>query len=462
MKKKVIGIIMATVTVILLAACLVACNPYKWSGIGGGDKDADVISNGGYVVQQGRYIYFINGYEGTGGENNEWGTPVKQSIVRAEVDKDGNVNNKTCKVVVPKIIYNSSKNGGFAIYGEWIYYATPNNDKDKTGTASTTDTDFMRTKIDGSATQRLGKIASRSAEYLFTSSRIWYYVSNTLSYLDFSGVKSNKSFDNAKDVVSGDFATGVTSVAWDIECDTICYTQNVTGDDSYKNYNELFSVKTNGADKTKLATIDTFLSDGETYENTPSKVFKYTVKAVYKEAEGASVYYTKTFRSGSSDTNVGLFVAKTSAIKEEKQLTSLNPSTLYPLGYDNGALAYNNSNAYVWYNDGKETQVTDASKTIWKVDGEYAYFTASSSASELMKIKYKEAVPTDNATTVITESMKVDWLKLDFVGDKLYFFKTDDSNLLHSVNVKTFNAKDEEAKSDYVGFEREEDKEEEK
>ena len=91
------------------------------------------------------------------------GTPVKQSIVRSELNEDGSVNNATTKVVVPKIIYNSSAKGGFAIFGEWIYYATPNNDRDKNGTASTTDTDFMRTKIDASVTQRLGKINTRSA-----------------------------------------------------------------------------------------------------------------------------------------------------------------------------------------------------------------------------------------------------------------------------------------------------------
>ena len=172
MKKKIIGVVSLLALVVILATALVACNPYKWNGIGGGDPSAEVESNGGYVVKQGKYLYYINGYEGTGGSNNEWGTPVKQSIVRSELNEDGSVNNATTKVVVPKIIYNSSAKGGFAIFGEWIYYATPNNDRDKNGTASTTDTDFMRTKIDASVTQRLGKINTRSAEYLFTPTRV--------------------------------------------------------------------------------------------------------------------------------------------------------------------------------------------------------------------------------------------------------------------------------------------------
>ena len=67
----------------------------------------------------------------------------------------------------------------------------------------------------------------------------------------------------------------------------------------------------------------------------------------------------------------------------------------------------------------------------------------------------------------MSEGIKVDWLRLDFVGDNLYFFATDDSNMMHTINVKTFdkNAVDEEGnaiKSTYIGFEREEEDEDEK
>ena len=105
-----------------------------------------------------------------------------------------------------------------------------------------------------------------------------------------------------------------------------------------------------------------------------------------------------------------------------------------------------------------------SSQNIVKVDdnaGEI-YFTASSSASTLEKISYKTAA---NPTIIMSEGIKVDWLKLDFIGDDLYFFATNDSNYLHTINIKTFdkNAKDEDGNligSTYVGFEREEDEEE--
>ena len=112
--------------------------------------------------------------------------------MRAELNADGTVNNATAKVVVPKSIYNSSASGGFAVYGDWIYYATPNNDEDSTGTPSTTHTDFMRTKTDGSVTQLIGTINSRSSNYLFTPTRVLFSTDSnaTVYYFDFSGMKT--------------------------------------------------------------------------------------------------------------------------------------------------------------------------------------------------------------------------------------------------------------------------------
>lgn len=471
MKKKIIGVISVLALIVALALTMIACNPYEWKGIGGGEPDAEVESNGGYVVKQGKYLYYVNGYEGTGGENNEWGTPVKQSIVRSEI-VDGKVDNSTTKVVVPKIIYNSSTKGGFAIYGEWIYYATPNNDRNKNGVASTTDTDFMRTKIDGSVTQRIGKIGTRSAEYLFTPTRILYYTSNTLSFIDFSGMKTDKSFDNGKGAYEGTLAENVSSVVWNMQSEAVYYTQTITGENSYKNYNELCAINVNGENRRVLATEDTFVTatdkDGnKTPATQPQKVFKYTLRDMFIEADGShTLYYTKTHYV-SSDTQDGLFCAKaTNVAGTEKRLEALGATTVYPLGYADGAIV-NSSSAMLIVNGNvdEDRELFKETKAIWRIDAQEGalYFTATSSATKLEKIAYKTP---GNAEEVMIEGIKVDWLRLDFVGDELYFFASDDSNTLHRVNVKTFdkNAVDEDGnavKSDYVGFVREETEEEE-
>ena len=88
----------------------------------------------------------------------------------------------------------------------------------------------------------------------------------------------------------------------------------------------------------------------------------------------------------------------------------------------------------------------------------YAYFTASSSAKTLYKIAYNKQV--DSQTPVMNEGIKVDGLKLDFIGNYLYFFATDDDNYTHYVNIATFDKDEEDAESTYIGFEREEEEDE--
>jgi len=460
MKRKVIGIVAAVLVLAISISVLAACNNYKWDSIGAGDSSAATISNGGYYVQQGKYAYFINGYVGSVTEN-EFGVPVKQSLVRAEIAQDGSVNMNTAKVLVPLSIYNESAKGGIAVFGEWVYYATPNVDKDKNGTASTTDTNFMRTKTDGTITQLIGTISSRSSEYFFTPSRVIYYVDSTISYIDFSGMKTNKSIDNGKGAEKGEIASSVTSFTWKYDekyegagiADTFYYTQTITGDDSYKNYNNLYACKVDGT-KTLLATESTYLEAGQTYVTAPQSVFKFTLVDMFLEDDTtATIYYTKSYHVGDNDTVVGLFCNKfdyTNGFKTatEKKLNTIGSTTIYPLGYEEGALAYDSNSCYCLYKsaDVAAVKVTNASETIYYVDADgYAYYGASSSPEMLYKIYYREAK--DNAQEVVEATFKSDWLSLEFVGDMFIFFDGDDDTYLHEINYKTFDMTAEDAET---------------
>ncbi len=453
MKKRIFSVLAILVVAIMLVTALVACNPYEWTAIGGGDATAEVVSNGGYIVKQGNYVYYINGYVGADADNT-WGTPVKQALVRSELKADGTIDNTTTKVLAPKSIHSTAKEGGIAIFGEWVYYATPNFDKDKTGTPSTTDMDFMRTKIDGSATERLGTISSRGADYIFTATRVLYYLNSTINYIDFSG----------KNVATGTLAENVAKVVWDYASDDIFFVENITGEDSYKNYNNLCTIKKDGSGKQTLATIDTYLAEGEEAHANPLKVFKFTLIDMYVEEDGTStLYYTKSHTLDGTAQTDGLFMAKAADFKAtEKQLNTIGSSTLFPLGYAEGALAHNASSVYCWYNGTNAENpnaVTTTSQTVWAVDktAGIAYFSATSSATSLQKINYKNP---DNAVAIIDEGIKTDWHVLDFIGNDFYFFATDDENYLHTINLLTFDKTAEDAESAYIGFEREENEDE--
>ena len=474
MKKKICVIAAALVLVLVMAIGLVACNKYKWN-VGGGDASAEVISNGGYAVQQGKYLYYINGFDGTDGADNTFGVPVKQSIARTEVKvENGKIvpDLSTTKVVVPKtVLYSSSpKEGGFAIYGEWIYYATPNYDRDKNGVASTTDTDIMRTKIDGSVTQLIAQIHVRTAQFFFTEHRVIYLDGTTLNYVDFSGMKTDKEIRNGKGAVSGVLAENVanTKALWKYGHDRIYYVRTVTGSDSYKNYNEICSVNIDGGEPTVIATQNTFLEGNETPEDKILKVFQYTLVGLHVDDGGnATLYYTKTHRSGESSVSDGFFCAKAADINgTQKQLCTSTVSNIYPLGYEDGVFATVNSNLYLLKAGAnfEDNKIANGSQLVCYVDtaNKVVYYTATSSATALNMISYADN--SGNNAVVVEEGIKVDWLPLDFVGSNLVFFATDDSNEAHIADIFSFDKDEtdedgEKVKTPYLGFERKDEDE---
>ncbi len=485
MLKRRITIITAILVLAVLAITLVACNPYKQNSIGGGNPDADVVSNGGYYVQQGNYVYFINGYEGES-TDNEWGNSYKQAIMRAELDENGNVNNDTATVVVPLNIYNKSTKGGLAVYGNFIYYATPNTDKDKNGTPSTTHTNFMRTSLDGSVTQLIGEVNSRETDYIFTPTRVVYYVSGekAIKFFDFSGMKGDKSSDKMKGVYSGNLAENVESYTWNYDAlyksgqgaevtDYFFYTQTVTGDDSYEYYNNLYAKRFDGTGEQLLVTKTTYLTEeeAEDYVKYTDKIFKLTLKASYVEEDGSvALYYSKSKKKvGSTDgtgDDVGLYVNKFTIGENggmdkanEKQLAALVSSYVYPLGYENGAIVSKDSKYYLIKglgdstSEGYNNEVLGREANIVAHRNGYLYYTDSSSATALYKIPYiaGDNDANYNETAVVKEGIKVDWLKLEFVGNKFIYFATDDYNYLHVVDVDTFDCEAEDAEATLIG-----------
>lgn len=468
MKKKLFSVFAMAVVVVLCVATLIACNPYKADSVGGGDASAAVESNGGYVVKQGNYVYYINGYVGESADNN-WNedddATVEQGIVRAEL-KDGVIDPSTATLIVRKATYSSSTEGGIAIFGEWIYYTAINTNKDQSGTASTTQMDFMRTKIDGSVTQLIATVSSRSTQYLFTESRVLYFSSsnNYIGYIDITGMSNTKATDDGAGAKNGVLIRDVESVKWSYDTNKIYYTKSAPSEDSYKNYNILCEADFNGNERV-LATQTTFVAEGKDPVDDQLNVFEYSLVAVYTESDGSNtLYYTKSHTLDSESVTDGLFMAKASDVKgTEKRLNKTASTTLVPLGYTDGALAYNSASVYCWFNGENAedpSQVTTTSQTIWKVDAEagVVYFTASSSAKSISKISYKGL---DNATIIMSEGIKTDWYALDFVGDNFYFFASDDDNSIHMINLKTFDKDAEDAESTYIGYPLQEEEEEE-
>lgn len=198
MKKKWIPLLVCLVTA--LSFSLAGCGGNSLSKIsvsGKQDTTYTVYSQGGNAVQYGNYIYFINGnagYEDADGKQNDWPDVVKGGLYRAELngarekDQNGNetgnflpaknpdavtdglefmrrdgtdANGNATDIVnvqriAPKRIGTSGyADGGIFIYDDWVYFASPNNEKNKSGTVQITKTDFFRVKLDGSKAERV-------------------------------------------------------------------------------------------------------------------------------------------------------------------------------------------------------------------------------------------------------------------------------------------------------------------
>lgn len=144
-----------------------ACSGYKPTALSG-DISGTVLSNGGFAVEKGKYIYFINGKE-TYEADNTLGTPVKGSIMRISKEQLGNRNYESVETVVPQIAYSGNSNAGLFIYGDYIYYATPLTDTNSEGEVFNSYISFKRAKLDGSEVMKdyYVRYSNNSIEYRY-------------------------------------------------------------------------------------------------------------------------------------------------------------------------------------------------------------------------------------------------------------------------------------------------------
>lgn len=252
-----------------------------------------VSSNGGVYVEKGKYSYFVNGAENGAGLNN-FGDEHKGAIVRC-LTADLTSPDRNVEVVVPKIIYSEdADSSGFYIFGDRIYYTTPNNGKDSNGNVLYTKLDFMSAKLDGTDTQRLATtddiakpfvmVQNGDGVYIFYEGTDTIQVNGTdtsvkaLYEID-AAAKTVKMIDNDIASYSFDRTEGAKGLAY---TKTLRKTVAATGkEETESRYNELYGY--NGGDEKP------FLIDSGDVENEAD--INYQNLTVRTVAYG-EVYYT--------------------------------------------------------------------------------------------------------------------------------------------------------------------------
>lgn len=425
MNKKNLAII---VCLIVLVFALTACNGtvFKQAAVSGAELDKPVENNGGLVVKQGKHIYFVNGNEGFEAENT-FGTPYKTCIMRTELADDGSIVADSQKVIVPKNIYSSSTTSGIYIYDGWIYYATPNTEKTKTGEVNTTHLDFMRTTVDASRTELLHTLDSRSVNFRFDKGRLVYINGDEIISIDLTSKKTNnvKSRVSILDRVS----SGKIIYSDSVFGEYIFAVRNLPTDISYKTYNELCVIKSDGSGLKTIITETTYTDNTSDFNN----IFKINVLNYIVEDDGLTLYYTKSKTIGGTANVVGVFCYKFTDTEfkfdkaNEKQLSYNTATTVTPIGYEEGILVTNSGNVTLakFGENGKPAELTNAEKLIVNkavavkfINNGYVYYTASSSVNALYRYRLDG---TENEQKVSDLVPLTTWVGMEVCNNYVYY-----------------------------------------
>ena len=168
MGKKLLCLIMALCCIFGLVACGEDTIP--------ADKAEVDSTSGGFVAETKDYLYFINGIESYSTDYTT-GDVTKGALLRVKKadfatrnaeDKYANA----YETVVSKLFVADDKNAGIYIFGDYVYYAVPSLERDKTGAIKKDQLNFFRTNLNGGDTSK--NIADRdfahSATYRYIKS----------------------------------------------------------------------------------------------------------------------------------------------------------------------------------------------------------------------------------------------------------------------------------------------------
>ena len=151
----------------------------------------DNTLHGGFVAETDNYVYFINGVESYSTDYTT-GNVTKGALLRVK-KADFAARNTDSKyatayeTVVSKLLVSGDTGAGFYIFGDYVYYAVPSLEKDKTGTIKRDQLNFFRTKLDGSETSK--KIAdvdfpsATTFRYIQSGNNVYLVVNSTELYV---------------------------------------------------------------------------------------------------------------------------------------------------------------------------------------------------------------------------------------------------------------------------------------
>ena len=282
--KKILSLV-AAATMLSTAFAFGGCNQYYKNDetLSGINKTDAVGSNGGFVVEKGDYVYFINGVESYTA-NNKYGEVTKGALMRK---KKADLTNEAVKaeMVIPSLFVEQTPNSGFFIYGEDVYYATPTTTKStEDGTVQNSWIDFKSAKLDGSATMKnfYFRLKDNAANYRFVDDGGIVYC----LYEEDGALKSYNTTDKTTETLV-DVEGSTVTYYYDMNDWTnpvVYYTLDAKANETALNYNQIFQVRASA----KVTSVDK-----ETATYTTSAGYTFTCDKESMEEQNATAKENK-------------------------------------------------------------------------------------------------------------------------------------------------------------------------
>ncbi len=346
------------------AAAVMSASTFAVSACGGvynspaleGDISGTVSSNGGFAVEKGQYVYYINGKQ-TNTADNTFGKVETGAIMRISKTDLAARNYAETQTVVPEIVHSGNTNGGLFIHGDYIYYSSPSAEKNSDGEIQNSNIVFKRAKLDGTEVMKdyFAQYTNNAIEYRYVlgEDNVVYlvYVANGenlygTAYTNIHSVNTETGVDTV-------LAYNVDSVMFDktkLNNPRIYYTMKVTDfvlNKTYSNYNQVYTVT---ADATTPNEYD--FSDVKDYDAEKDPLY---INCGTLVLDGI----------GMIDGNLNLTQFNAKELETEKLERS--PYTYTLSNYENGTLFYtrvstNNKTAMLFAADEDEVLLKDGHK----------------------------------------------------------------------------------------------------
>lgn len=265
--KKLVSVIAAaamSASVLAFSAC--DGDYYKQAALGG-DLSGAVASNGGFVVEKGNFVYFINGAEAYSA-NNTFGEVTKGSLMRMKKSDLAAGKYDAAETVVPLVIATENSTSGFYIYGDYIYFATPTADKYLDGEVASSHIDFKRAKLDGSEVMKNNffRLSDNSVQFRYVEVNGVVYC----LYVELGVLKSYNTATNTTSVL----ASGASQYLFnqtDATDPNVYYTLGVTHRLDSDNqaaalYNQIYTVNAAATATVNADEASYTVSGGKTYD----------------------------------------------------------------------------------------------------------------------------------------------------------------------------------------------------